>query len=455
MSRKPPKEIPDEFNEMDLEGLQKYIANNVEVLKDLKAKRNYVQQERELINSYYEISREELRKIEMEIEKEAFVMENLDKQHQEDINAFVNKFRHLEYDHDIFINDTLEKNSTNALKNEEDIRAQREAIYLNTKNFLKKEIKNNSDVNREDIRQAKENIEKKYNANKAELERRLNSIVDRYKNDLKLLEEDLQLRLKVEIHELEERKNQHINNLIKAFEDRMDAWKKENIEQIKENINLIKTNNENLKALKIENESLEKEVEDLKKNILELELQLESARVEHSQINNRLAKYYNQQINIENMNAKVVSLQKKCDETIKKTEEIEKKKEKLIIQISDLKKDFIAAVQQFKARAEYKNDVLEDHINQLNETYTKREIEIEELLKDVDQVAMDGMGSQLDAMDENRMDGNKSVFGREMFLDMLEHIRTVLTTKTQIIRNLKYSLALATKVKIFLILLGL
>ena len=45
---------------------------------------------------------------------------------------------------------------------------------------------------------------------------------------IQLLEEDLELRLKVDIHELEERKNLHINNLLKAFEEKMDNWKKEN-----------------------------------------------------------------------------------------------------------------------------------------------------------------------------------------------------------------------------------
>jgi len=51
---------------------------------------------------------------------------------------------------------------------------------------------------------------------------------------------DLELRLRVDIHELEERKNLHINNLIEAFETRMNDWKKENINQIKDNIGLIK-----------------------------------------------------------------------------------------------------------------------------------------------------------------------------------------------------------------------
>jgi hypothetical protein len=384
----------------------------------------------------------------LEIEKASYMMEMMDNKHREDINAFINKFRHLEYDHDTFITDTLNKNSTNALKNEEDIRAKREVLYLTNKAELKKEIKEATGINREEIKEEKDQLEKKYLKTKDELERRLNEIVLRYKRDMKQLEEDLELRLKVEIHELEERKNLHINNLIRAFEDRMDAWKKENIEQIKENINLIKTNNDNLKTLKAENQNLEKEVEELKKDIANLEKQLEAAKLEHSQINNRLAKYYNQEINIENMNAKVLSLQKKCEETLKKTEEMEKKKERLILQIADLKKEFVAAVRQFRSRAEYKNDILEEHINQLNETYTKREIEIEELLKDVDQVAE--MGGEMGDDEMNREGERRSAFGRDMFIEMLEHIRTVLSTKTQIIKNLKYSLALATKVNLFL-----
>jgi len=248
----------------------------------------------------------------------------------------------------------------------------------------------------------------------------------------------LELRLKVDIHELEERKNLHISNLLKAFEEKMDNWKKENIQQIRENIQLIKTNSENLKLLKEENESLEKEVEKNKKEIHELEIKYEAAKQEHSEITNSLAKYYNQDINIKNMNIKICQLKKKCEETIKKTKDVETKKEELNMEIADLKKRFIDAIKKFKERAEYKNNLLDEHINQLNETYSKREMEIEEILKEVDNVAgMDSSNSQ-------------GAFGRDMINEMMENIRGVLITKTQIIKNLKYSLHLATKViKIF------
>lgn len=61
---------------------------------------------------------------------------------------------------------------------------------------------------------------------------------------------DLELRLRVDIHELEERKNLHINNLIEAFESRMNDWKKENINQIKDNIGLIKESQVNSNLLR-------------------------------------------------------------------------------------------------------------------------------------------------------------------------------------------------------------
>ena len=198
---------------------------------------------------------------------------------------------------------------------------------------------------------------------------------------IQLLEEDLELRLKVYIHELEERKNLHINNLLKAFEEKMDNWKKENIQQIRENIQLIKTNSENLKLLKEENESLEKEVEKHKKDIHDLEKRYESAKQENSEINNSLAKYYNQDINMKNMNIKTSQLKKKIEETVKKTKDVENKKEELNDNIKDLKKKFIDAIFKFRERSEYKNNLLDEHINQLNDTYSKREMEIEEILK--------------------------------------------------------------------------
>ena len=67
MSRRPREEI-DNFTPMDLEQLQLHLNTQSELLREAKMRRNFVQQERELINSYYEISQSELEKIKKEIE---------------------------------------------------------------------------------------------------------------------------------------------------------------------------------------------------------------------------------------------------------------------------------------------------------------------------------------------------------------------------------------------------
>jgi len=428
-------QITDQFTSMTLEELQEFIIRQTEILKQTKSKRNFVQQERELINSYYEISKEENRKLELEIEKEEILMENLEKNHKEEINAFVNKYKHLEYDHDVFISEILKNNTLEATKNEEEIRVKREKQFIDKKIELKNRIRETTDTNRKDIEKLQNNLENLYNKTKEKLDKKLNDIVNSYKIKMKELEDDLELRLKVEIHELEERKNLHINNLIKAFEDRTNAWKKENIDQIKENINLIKANNYNLKSLISDNDSLENEVKSLKTEIEELDRQLKAAEQEHMEITNRLKKYYNQVINIENMKIKISQLKNKCQDTISKTSDLEKKKEKLITEIKDLKQNFVDAVGKFKMRIESKNNLLEQHIEKLYDKFVKREIEIEQILKEVDVVA--GI---------NRNENEKGGFSRNMIVEMLEHVKYSLNAKSQIIKNLKFSLAMATKV---------
>ena len=137
MARRVKEEI-DEFTNMDIDQLQAFISTTNQQLSDAKNKRNFVQQERDMINSLYLISKDEQKKIEDACEKEEIVMEHLENEHRNEINAFINKFRHLEYDQDIFINDSLPKNSKEALEKEEKIRADREEFFMNKKNNLKR-----------------------------------------------------------------------------------------------------------------------------------------------------------------------------------------------------------------------------------------------------------------------------------------------------------------------------
>jgi hypothetical protein len=113
---------------MEDEKLIEFINKTTQQIQEMKIKRNFVQQERDMITSFYEISKQEEQKLKEAIEKEEIAMDQLNKEHQNEINAFQNKYKHLEYDHEMFINDSLPKSSQEAVEREEEIRKNREEI---------------------------------------------------------------------------------------------------------------------------------------------------------------------------------------------------------------------------------------------------------------------------------------------------------------------------------------
>ena len=379
--KKKEKEPKDKFTNMEEDKLIEFIQKTKEQLKEAKVKRNFVQQERDMITEFYEISKQEEKKLKEACEKEEIVMDHLQQEHQNEINAFINKYRHLEYDHDLFINEKLPNKSQEAMDKEEQIRGHREEIYMQKKQDLKDNIKANTIKHRDQIESKKASLQRAYDDKKAQLEDRLRNIIRRYKEKMKKLSEDLELRLKVEIHELEERKNLHINNLNRVFDEKMNKWKGENINQIKESIKIIKQYIGTLKDYENDNKKLAKDNEILQK-------------------------------------------------------EIEQKKEETQEKIDDLKNKFRLVLDQYKEKTEHKNDMLQKHIKQLNEDYEKRETEIEEILKNVDIVGNRNTGEE---------EQKNSGFNREMFNDLMDHIKSTLSEKTIIIKRLKASLAVSAK----------
>lgn len=431
-TRKPkPEPIDPEFVNLNLNQVMVELSNYKNKIKELKTKRNFVQQERELIANYYQISIDEQKNLEAEIEKEAKLIDEMETNHKHEIAAFSNKYQHLEYEHDTFIEKTLVNDSLAAVEEEEKIRKNREEIYFQDKLQLKGDLKIDTEKNRNEIEIEKENLRKAYEIVKKQLDNSLKTVKNNYDIKIQNLEADLELRLRIEIHELEERKNLHRSCLVKSFDERMKNWKEESIQQIKENVNLIKTNTENYDQLVAENQNLMKEEKNLDKEIAELSDKLAKSKEKHSQIMNRLAKYYNQEINLKNMKSKINSLKLKTKETEKKSDEAFLKKEVLMKEINEIIIRYSAAVEKFKERAEYKNVVLNNHLDLLNEKYNVKEEEIEEMLKNVDKMMSNSENSR---------------FNRENVNNFLEEVRNTLITKSKIIKSLKYSISKATKV---------
>lgn len=420
------------MNYTDLLKEIEFLKNN---LKELKTKRNFVQQERDLIENYYQISIEEEKTINANVLRQAKMIEDLETNHKYEINAFSNKYQHLEFEHENFIDKTLVLNGQQAVDDEENTRKNRENIFFIDKVELKTQLKEDTENNRLEIEKEKDNLKKTYEVIRKQLDDSLKEVKRNYDEKLKNLELDLELRLKIEIHELEERKNLHISCLVKSFDDRMNNWKEESIIQIRENINLIKINNENYDKLLSENENLSKEEKELDKEIFALNEKLQKVKEKHSEILNRLAKYYNQEINKKNMTHKIELLKNRSLEIDKKSEESLKEKEVLIKEIEEIMKKYNISIENFKLRAEYKNMLLDNQLNNLHQKFMTKENELESLLSKI----------------ESSLNNENDSITKDKAKSYLEDIKNVLIEKSKVIKSLKYSISKATKVSQFFI----
>lgn len=79
------------------------------------------------------------------------------------------------------------------------------------------------------------------NTLKTGLDTNRQELIQSYNRKMEELRKELDLRMKVEVHEIEERKNQHINDLMKAHEDAFKEMKEYYNDITRENLELIRT----------------------------------------------------------------------------------------------------------------------------------------------------------------------------------------------------------------------
>ena len=100
--KKGAKEEPepdDEYMKMDGESLEKNVITLKEKLVDAKLKRNMLQMEKDMIHYFYHNTRAEIKELEARIKNFDTDMQSKEEDHRTQLKVFMQKVRHLEYDH--------------------------------------------------------------------------------------------------------------------------------------------------------------------------------------------------------------------------------------------------------------------------------------------------------------------------------------------------------------------
>ena len=91
-------EPEDEYMKMDY----KTLGTNLEQLKekygDIKSKRNYIQQDRDIIEKFYHNTKAEIDKLSRDIILKESESQNKEEDHQMEVKVYLQKVKHLEYD---------------------------------------------------------------------------------------------------------------------------------------------------------------------------------------------------------------------------------------------------------------------------------------------------------------------------------------------------------------------
>jgi len=209
-----PKEEETDYDNMDLEMLREVVP----MLRTQKDKsqldRNYVQLERDTIQTFYDITKQEVRETDHAILSKEREMESMEDNHRVEVRVYLQKVKHLEYEH---------KNNLTAIGaegesflNEETENHDDKSLGLkNSKQTLLAELADLEWSSAEEIEQLQLQQAKNLRYMREEFEKNLNALGAKQEEKLSQLQSDLELRRKVHIHEIEERKNLHINDLMR------------------------------------------------------------------------------------------------------------------------------------------------------------------------------------------------------------------------------------------------
>lgn len=233
------EEIPLDLKELSVPMLRDRIEAFHYRLNKAMKERNYMQLEKDMVNRFYEITKQEVKQIEAELLNMDRQMEMLERDHRVHIKVHEQKVQNLEYEH---------KNSKRQVTQEGDMGIQKErdihtdnVVRMNREKIdIKRELKDQQLANEEDVKMLRQGFAKSLGKLRETFEQNHRALEAQYEEQVQQLKIDLELKAKVEVHEIEERKNQHINELLFNHQEAFDEIKTYYNDITHDNLQLIR-----------------------------------------------------------------------------------------------------------------------------------------------------------------------------------------------------------------------
>ena len=412
-------EPEDHYMTMKHEQLEQMANNLRDKLNDAKVKRNMLQIEKDMIHDFYTNTRQEI------TEKEAFVsnldteMQKIEQDHRTQITSYMQKVKHLDYDH----SNNCEEEQTKAkteMKNEKQFHAKQEENNRANKERKKDEYKQEDVNNIAETETNEQALKDQVNTLLSELENEKEDLINSYEIKMQELKEELELRMKVEVHEIEERKNQHRNELMENHARSFKEMKDYQNQITRESLELIKVLKERLQDIKDNIKKNDEIIESLETEMNKFREPLTQAKAEAEHLKRSVATFHKDAMALRNAKGSLKDLKTKNETIITDREKLDKKFKDCEKQKDSMYSKFEQAIEQLRSRADFKNEKLEEKMMVFENELEKKELTFREL-------------AQRCGLAQDQVD------------DICKKMEEAIEAKNSILRNLKYSLAHAIK----------
>ncbi|PRP86085.1 hypothetical protein PROFUN_03072 [Planoprotostelium fungivorum] len=390
-------------DDVQLKQMEDTVRSLREELEKEKSERNFFQLERDKINAFWEISKEDLENCRAEMRNKDRETEELIERHQVEIKVYKQKVKHLHYEHQNNITQ-LKTDEEGALKTQNDDHRNKEVAMKKINKKIKMEMKELEESHEDVVRNLKLEHDKAITKLRQEQERITRELHSKFERKMKQLRQELELKRKNELHEIEERKNAHIGELIRKHDLAFTEIKAYYNDITANNLELIKSLKEQLEEMKKKEASDQKLMLEVTMENKRLTEPLHKAQKEVDSLRHELINYNKDKESLANAKASIKKMQEELKQLQWEHEIMVQRFTKVEAERDELYKKFVSSIHQVQQKSDLRNLLLEKKLDTLNGELEMKEAHLTQLLSTVnlDPVTMQSVTSKVDSILEDK-----------------------------------------------------
>lgn len=357
-----------EYDNMEHDMLQEVVPMLKVQLDKQKLDRNYVQLERDTIQTFFDITRKEVNGMENRMSRMDLKAQTMVEEHHMEVRVYLQKVKHKEYEHKQMLQ-SVENEKENMAEDWSEENDSKVANFVSEKKRLKMELQEKAWVATEEAKERMDMDRRNLEMMRKDFEKKVSEIQDRLDLRLVQLEEDLKLRRKVHIHEIEERKNLHINDLMRNHERAFGQMKNYYNDITNDNLQLIRSLKDQVSEMKVKQVTNQKLMFDISNENQRLREPLTIAVAEVASLRAQLKDRAKDRLSLRNCKARKRVFQRRVGE-------LREEHSAMMLQMGDMQKErdffyvgFEDAIKDMQQKSEIGNVALEQKIQrQINDS---------------------------------------------------------------------------------------